>query len=458
MGKRQKPKKTKTKKKRRGTSAIALKSGSGCETATKKVSQLGRDSEATVSKHTPVRDRTLLSVLRQRLRTKKKLFRTAREGGSRQEVQQILRNFNGDDEEKLRMMREVKDEVTGLRQKDAKRYLRRAVSGMSSTQSEGFMDMVQSKLPSQHRKQIQTYVKAHQKEQGAKESARPKVNPETVYVPQHMKASSMSNPSTVPKTSTIPKKKKVFKALNVHVPKLSEVSGFNRDQDDTSGRKKTQSNSTPALDLSYDRRMQRLASFSREWASQKLQEAMWHVSDSSQLEKVTSLQFGLDIPRALPIPGTEIVPQSLPIELRNLVREAQQDTALGPYVYRDIEGVTWRYDNAYAECVKFKERFEPVMAWLRSIMGTWTVASEVKEILRGMGIVSAQDESNVDLKSSLSLTPVGDNFVDNSSVDNRQKEDTTQLMLMCKKYRNDKTGHETVPIVPWAQIIFSKTR
>lgn len=404
MGKRQKPK-NKTKKKRKGGPRVPKKP------APPKVQAKPRDD-------------TLLSALRQRLKTKKKLFRTAREGGSRQEVQQILRNFNGDDEEKLRMMREVKDEVTGLRQKDAKRYLRRAVSGMSSTQSEGFMDMVQSKVPSQHRKQIQTYVKAYQKEQAAKESTKPKVNPDTVYVPQHMKAPVVQNESTpavVPK-----KKKKVFKALDVHVPKLSEVSGFDRNQEVKTETKKP-SAPAPALDLSYDRRMQRLAAFSHEWASQKLKEAMWQVSDPAQLEQMTAFGFGLDIPRALPIPGTEIVPQDLPIELRNLVRDTQKDVPLGPFVYREIDSVVWRYNNAYDECVKFKALFDPVETWLKSLMGTWTVASEVKEILRGLGIVS-------------------------------QQEDPSKFMLMCKKYRNDKTGHETVPIVPWAEIKFSKAR
>jgi phage terminase small subunit len=78
----------------------------------------------------------LRAELRKRLHTKCRMMKTARKGGTSQEVQSIMQKFNDGDEEKEEMMREIQEDVKGMKSKDAKKYLRQVMSGMNNDQTD----------------------------------------------------------------------------------------------------------------------------------------------------------------------------------------------------------------------------------------------------------------------------------------------------------------------------------
>lgn len=159
--------------------------------------------------------------LKQRLHARLKMKATARAGGTSQDVQNILEKFNDNDEEKADMMREIQKDVQGMRQKDAKKYLKKVLGTMGKEDTETFVDMVKDKVPSNHSSNIVNYVKRHRTIQESDDKKKPQVNPETVYVPTRL----MSEEAKAERLAQVPapKKKKTFGRVNIQVPKLAEL-------------------------------------------------------------------------------------------------------------------------------------------------------------------------------------------------------------------------------------------
>lgn len=199
------------------------------------------------------KDKKAYSALKQnlknRLRTKIKMHSVSRGGGSSQDVQNVLNKFNDGDDEKLELMKDIQEGVKGMKQKDAKKYLKNVISGMNTEQTDHFVDMVNDKLPTQSR-DIVNYVKKQKKvkndeKKDNNQSTPTQPNPDTVYVPTRLrskipvqvqtqvqgqtqqllseedkqKAQAQAQPSTKPL------KKKAFKKIQIAIPKITELKG-----------------------------------------------------------------------------------------------------------------------------------------------------------------------------------------------------------------------------------------
>jgi hypothetical protein len=205
----------------------------------------------------------LKTDLRNRLKTRIKMCSVSRLGGTSQDVQNVLKKFNDGDEEKLELMKDIQEDVKGMKQKDAKKYLKQVISGMNTDQTDTFVNMVQDKLPSQS-SNIVNYVKRQKKIQETETKSKPQVNPETVYTPTRLmteeekireRARRRMVSNHTPETpevissssSTLPikKKKKGFSKIQIDIPKITEL----RDHPTVSTESKTPSKSnTISLD------------------------------------------------------------------------------------------------------------------------------------------------------------------------------------------------------------------
>jgi hypothetical protein len=189
--------------------------------------------------------------LRNRLKTRIKMCAVGRAGGTSQDVQNVLQKFNDGDEEKFGMMQDIQEDIKGMKQKDAKKYLKHVLSGMNPDQTNSFVDLVKDKLPSQS-KNIVDYVKQQKKIKETEVSTKPQVNPETVYTPTRLLSTEQkqllktqrnqvkegkerkdrepdttnsTNAGDVSPTTTlkITRKKKSFGKINIAIPKITEL-------------------------------------------------------------------------------------------------------------------------------------------------------------------------------------------------------------------------------------------
>lgn len=162
--------------------------------------------------------------LHQRLRARLKMKATSRAGGTSQDVQNILEKFNDGDDQKADMMREIQNDVRGMRHKDAKKYLQKVMGTMSKDDTETFVDMVKDKVPSNHSSSIVNYVKRHRKIHETDDKKKLQVNPETVYVPTRLLTEEAKAAARTAAAEGPPqKKKKAFGRINIQVPKLAEL-------------------------------------------------------------------------------------------------------------------------------------------------------------------------------------------------------------------------------------------
>lgn len=164
--------------------------------------------------------------LRQRLHTRLKMKSTARAGGTSQDVQNILEKFNDGDDQKADMMREIQNDVRGMRHKDAKKYLQKVMGTMSPDDTSTFVDMVKDKVPANQSSSIVNYVKRHRKIHETDDKKKLQVNPDTVYVPTRLmseEAKAAAQAAAAATESGPKKKKKAFGRINIQVPKLAEL-------------------------------------------------------------------------------------------------------------------------------------------------------------------------------------------------------------------------------------------
>lgn len=189
----------------------------------------------------PVRD-----ALRQRLKNKKRLFAVARQGGTSQEVMSMMSKMNEADEEKLRMMQDAKEQVYGMSQKKAKKYLKKVVSTMNPDQVSEFKDMVKDKMPASERQSIMSAFDGVASVAATKATPEQKTAPQ-VYTParllndeqraaalaaQRAPAPVATDPVQTATTTTttdeeqvVPKRrKKQFNAIDIRVPSLQELN------------------------------------------------------------------------------------------------------------------------------------------------------------------------------------------------------------------------------------------
>ena len=190
-------------------------------------------TDTSADKHKSRASQILTSEIRRRLHTRRKMMRTARLGGTPQQVQNVMNKFNNEgDDEKNQLLNEIKDDVKGMKGKAAKKYLKQVVSGMNTQQTDAFVDMVKDKMPSNQGGDIVNYVKRHRKVQEKKEANKPKLNPKTVYKPKALMTEEEKKLKTEQRQlerkegETHPKKKKKkkgFSKIHIKIPKLTEI-------------------------------------------------------------------------------------------------------------------------------------------------------------------------------------------------------------------------------------------
>ncbi len=383
-------------------------------------------------------DEALKTGLRKKLRAKMRMFSTCRQGGSRQEVQKIMTQFNEGDEEKTKLMKDIQEDVKGMSQKDAKKYLKKVVNTMDSGQTDHFVDMVRNKLPSGQGKEIVNYIQRAKTTQEQQE--KPQVNPETVYVPTRLMTEEQKQEALKQK-ATVVKNNKFFANIEMHVPMLTFLRQAAIIETTTVPKPKkknpfvkpppkelTDLFAKKAPGLPYDQRMKHLEEFKGDIWSQLMKTC---IIESSSEDKIIPVLSITTIPMSLtqPIPETQEVvqPSSVPQQYLESVIENKymgDDT----WLYRYEKGVWTRTRNAYQDSMRTSVQYYHVLKWLNALTGTLVPVDWLLRQLANVGI----------LKDEILST-------DRELV----------LKLLCQEYRDrSKPQVNNVPCLPFVKISF----
>jgi len=414
-------------------------------------------------------EEALKTSLKKRLQTRRKMMSVSRRGGSSQEVQKVMNQFNDADEEKMQLMQEIKEDVKGMSSKDAKKYLKKVIGTMDGDQTNSFVDMVKDKMPSQS-KEIVDYVQRNKNLQKKVDDTKPKVNPATVYIPTRLMTEEQKLAAKLDKQKKdCPvKKKKTFKPININVPKITELRSEVPEVEETDPKIKKRQKKNPFTKVSSDvdkinnlfsekntqtaelkhlnhaSRMQHLSKFDAKKYSDNMKQFLFEASAIVEvvvIKEIIPLQFA-DI---LPVPDSDefITYDQIPFHFQNLLRTTPEDyvgDALHPYLYRQMvnnlsvgqnEIQYIRAQNAYQPCFEFVKQFKPVMHWLKGLVGCQVPMIWFSENLNNLGIVEQKIESK----------------------DLNQKATSLVFRLLCGEYMHKNKEKFTVPIVPFVKII-----
>jgi hypothetical protein len=163
----------------------------------------------------------LQKALKIRMNKKKRIMNLYRRGGTREEVQAMLKQFNENPDEideKMETMKEIQSDVKGMTKKQAKRYMRKVMATMNTEQVEKFTDEVKH-MPGASSNELMNFMKSTKKIQKQTEKDKPKINHETVYIPYNL----LSDETKLEKMNGRPLKKKKFSHINIKVPKLIDM-------------------------------------------------------------------------------------------------------------------------------------------------------------------------------------------------------------------------------------------
>jgi len=433
-------------------------------------------------------EEALKTSLKKRLQTRRKMMSVSRQGGSSQEVQKVMSRFNDADEEKLELMREIQSDVKNMSTKDAKKYLKKVIGTMDKEQTNNFVDMVKDKLPSQS-KEIVDYVQRNKNLQKKVDDTKPKVNPETVYIPTRLmseeqkiaaRAQKQKKNITVTADTSIPagllqgtccplkKKKKTFKPINITVPKITELRSEVPEVEEEDPKMKKRQKKNPFTKVSSDvdkinnlfsekntqtaelkhlnfaSRMQHLSKFNPKTYNDNMRQFLFEASavvEVVTIKEVLPLHFA-DV---LPVPNSDefITFEQIPLHYHKLLQATPEDyvgDAKHPYLYRQMVNTLSvgqneiqyiRAQNAYQPCCEFVKKFTPVMNWLQTLVGAQVPMIWFSENLNNLGIVEQKIESK----------------------DLNQKATSLVFRLLCAEYMHKNKEKFTVPIVPFVKII-----
>jgi len=425
-----------------------------------------------------VAETALKTSLKKRLQARRKMLQVARKGGTSQEVQSILQKFNDGDEEKMNLMKDIQDDVKGMKQKDAKQYMKRVLSGMNKDQTETFVDMVKDKMPSQQSSEIVNYVKRNRSVKEKEDTKKPQVNPESVYTPAknlsaEEKATERARRSQRPDVpqaststlSTLPvKKKKGFGKININVPKLAELRNhpvLDEDEKHEETKKKSveaknqpgrfPTKSTTSIDrkkeiesifppskemdaadrnehevrrLQMGNRVKCLKMFSPTKLEEKLKCAVLESASEVQLVRIKDITF-LPVPEVLDVPGSEETVTDVIVDSEFL--------CLGDWIFRkNDKGVVVKTLNAHEGCVEFVKKVEPVKQWLLTLIERRVPWKWLCDELNDLGILNLLKQK----------------------VDENIQSKQNVFKLLCHEFPNS-SDKMSVPIIPFMTIVIA---
>ena len=309
--------------------------------------------------------------LKNKLRAKMKMLSVGRHGGTRQEVQSVLNKFNEGDDEKMALMKDIQEDVKGMKQKDAKKYLQKVIGAMDPQQTDSFVETVKDKLPGQSQ-DIVNYVARNKKLKKQENESKPQVNPETVYVPvRQMTEEQKQAEIEKRKEAPLKKKKKSFRPIAISIPKISDLRKEELSIDVPAPEKKPQEDYQK---LTKHKRLEALGKFNPTEIQQQMREHMFQAADVGEVIHISSVESMLWT-HELPVPDTEefVSLQDIPERFRkNLSADWTGD---GRVLYRKVvdalnQGQEDKYvkvANAYESSSKFILQFIPILRWLRSL-------------------------------------------------------------------------------------------
>jgi len=443
--------------------------------------------------------------LKSRLRTRQRMMRTARFGGSSQEIQKIMKNFNDGDDEKAELMKEIQDDVKGMKQKDAKKYLKQVISGMNTDQTDSFMDMVKDKIPGQSG-DIVNYVKRHRKIKDQEDQNKPQVNPETVYVPVRLmtdeqKAAAkllrrmeQAAPAATVESSELPppikkkKKKKSFGKVNIHVPKITELRNHPASDDSSSSltndipkptsppksdpskkkkKKKFHKQGAELEDinsifsgqtdqakemakLSFSARMTNVDGFNANDQATLLRQFLFESSEITEVVRVAKIEF-LPLTPLLAIPGTEEF-----VDLKSIPPVHWPAVEKGAEAFDPSEGWAYRKISNALDLVEEKKegkegkegkyaRVRNAHASCARFLQRFQPISAWLKSLEGTQVPwqwFTEMLNNMGIICQRTEQPRSD----------KDKEWKECFRVLCEEYKDFKTGKMTVPIVPYVRI------
>ena len=351
--------------------------------------------------------KSLRESLRARLRTKTRMMRMARRGGTRQEVQQVLNKFNDGDEEKAALMRDIQQDVKGMKRKQANNYLKQVVKTMNPEQSDQFLSTVKQSMPGQSA-DIVNFVKQKQKEKVKEVESKVKVDPATVYVPaQVRRTQSESAPAADEKK--VKKKKKRFAPVAVRVPKINQIGNGRAPapapapSTPVSEKKVKLSSELEKIHQLFRRkkhvpwakRIANLHNFDPAEQTAMAKQILLEAGEASEIVKPKEVQW-LQVPSMVLVKGTSqpVEWSHVPVDFRRQLEV--RSFAFGtdhPFVYqRAKEGKTVvRTLNAGPSVREFVSNgLEPVRRWLRSLVGRTVPWNYVVGALQDVGVVRAE--------------------------------------------------------------------
>ena len=357
----------------------------------------------------------LKTALHKRLKTKMKMYSVSRQGGSSQDVRQVLNKFNDGDDEKMELMKEVQEDVKGMSAKSAKKYLKKVIGAMDHKQTESFVDMVKDKLPSNQSKDIVNYVQRNKHLQAKEDANKPQVNPETIYVPRRMltveQKEEIKNKRRVDKEQApvVKKKKRSFRPIAINVPKINELRNheivetklekrqktnpFQRaDEKEKSGKTKNQPTDEKTQQLTYFNRIRHLKEFNSKTMNDDMKQYMLESTEDIELVKVldvTPLQHS----HLLPVPESNTPVFDIPQKYQEFL-SVFPDRMAGdmdhPWIYQkkqtdDGSNQYVRSQNAFKSCVDFVAKFQPVMEWIKRLRGSSLPIKWLTDKFRDLG-------------------------------------------------------------------------
>jgi len=417
----------------------------------------------------------LTSHLRSKLRARRSMIRTAARGGTTQEVQKIMQDFNDGDAEKADLMKDIQEDVKGMKPKDAKRYLKQVISGMNPDQTDSFVDMVKDKIPGQSN-EIVNYVKRQRKVKEVQDSTKPQVCEESVYTPARLMTEEQKHQEKEKRKAeedpVKKKRKKTFGPVSIQIPKLNELrehptSGQESDpvhvppprsvsdnKHDPRKKKKTFGNNAPGLDdihnlfsdhavqekerqrYSYEVRLKNIQTFDLEQQTLSMRQYLFESAGETELVRVVDVQF-MTLSLSLPIPDTDTilslsdVPESCRaplIQNGEFSDEHWTYTALEDKL--DVHQGQVKYSksqNAYRDCITFMSQVSTISDWITSLKGHKIPWRWFLDVLNEYGIMMQK------------------------SIETREDLWTECFRILCMEY-NSTAGQVTVPIIPYFKL------
>jgi hypothetical protein len=330
-------------------------------------------------------------------------------------------------------------------------------------------------------------VKRHKKIKDDKEDTKPKVNPNTVYVPYSKLTDEEKSQRRLPtpqvdEKSIIKKKKKTFSKINIQIPKITELRDHpSTVEDDQTGKKKSSSDAPPPKPLKQKKTLKRstdeladihnmfkppktddvpdelkrlsikdrvknITTFSSDSMNLGMKTFIFECADMVEIVRVVSIEL-LPITPILPIPGSKrpIPFSAIPLDVQEQLSTTSIVASTDPtssLVYevlhsKDEKEVSkyFLFQNAYHESIEFLAQFSAIKEWLQSLTKTKIPWKWFVHAVCDLGIVLQQRDG-----------------VAASSKDSTWVE---YFRVLCLEYKQPNDTQVSVPIVPFLRITLS---